>query len=185
MHEIRGKCLFERPGYLDLQVAFSLANQKLCCSLAAVDVAKKPLGHDNAAVEVGVAERHEPREEVCDSRFQWRRHGGFRVALDCYRRVGDAALGRHFALALDVDEIADLERRRTLRALHPPMCARHVVDEEERHVVALERHDAGEVRPAGMCGGRDERGKSGNGDFGHAIHSALSPNTPLRASGRG
>ena len=63
------------------------------------------------------------------------------MAFDGDRRVGDAALRRHFALALDMDEIADLHRRRALHALHAPMRARRIVDEEERQVAALESDD--------------------------------------------
>ena len=78
------------------------------------------------------------------------------MALDGDRRVGNAALRRHLALALDMDEISDLHRRRALRALHAPMRARRVVDEEELQVVALERHHARKVGRRGIRGPRDK-----------------------------
>ena len=78
------------------------------------------------------------------------------MSFDGDRRVGNAALRRHFALAFDMDEIADLHRRRALHALNAPVHARRVVDKEERQVAALERHYARKISRRGMRSHRDK-----------------------------
>ena len=105
LHEICGKRLFESPRYLDLEIRVAFSDKQLCRRLAAVDVAEKSLGHDNSAVKVGVAKWHEPREEICDTSFKRRRYGGHGMAFDGDRRVGDAALRRHFFAELSIPSI--------------------------------------------------------------------------------
>ncbi len=81
------------------------------------------------------------------------------MSFDGDRRVGDAALHRHFALAVDMNYVADLNLGRVLAALHAPVRARRVVDEEERQVAALESDDASKVGRRGL---RSNRGKHKN-----------------------